>query len=102
MWALPEPGDLVWCRLPERPRDKPGPKPRPALVLAITEHEDGAMLTVAYGTSQGLASMHAGEFALRRAENPAAYALSGLSYDTKFDFRRVLDVPWTDAFFAVA
>ena len=32
--------ELVWCRFPQRPRDVPGPKPRPALVISITEHED--------------------------------------------------------------
>ena len=52
MWPAPEPGDIVWCRFPERPRDKPGPKPRPALVLAVTQRSGGFEVEVAYGTSQ--------------------------------------------------
>ena len=37
MWARPEPGDIVWCHFPQRPRDVPGPKPRPALILTVSE-----------------------------------------------------------------
>lgn len=101
MWEAPDLGDFVWCRFPQRPRDVPGPKPRPALVLAVTEHEDGVVVTVAYGTSQKVQQLAAGEFAIRKAENKAAYALAGLSYDTKFDLRSRVDLPWNDTFFAV-
>lgn len=59
------------------------------------------MIGVAYGTSKGLTRLAAGEFAIRREENPAAYALSGLSYDTKFDLRHVIELPWDEAFFAI-
>lgn len=101
MWPPPEPGDIVWCRFPERPRDRPGPKPRPGLVVTVAEHEDGVVVGIAYGTSQGLARLKSGEFAIRRELNKAAYELAGLSYDTKFDMRRIIDLPWNDAFFAV-
>lgn len=101
MWPAPEPGDILWCRFPERPRDKPGPKPRSALVLAVAQHEDGVIVSVAYGTSQALSKMHAGEFAIRREEAPSAFALAGLSYDTKFDLRQIVDLPWNDVFFEV-
>lgn len=101
MWEAPDPGDIVWCRFPQRPRDVPGPKPRPALVLAVTEHEDGIVVTVAYGTSQKVQQLAAGEFAIRKAENKAAYELAGLSYDTKFDLRNRVELPWNDTFFAV-
>lgn len=100
-WQLPQPGDIVWCRFPQRPRDKPGPKPRPALVVSIAEHEDGAVIGVAYGTSKGLTRLAAGEFAIRREDNPAAYVLAGLSYDTKFDLRHIVELPWDEAFFAI-
>ena len=102
MWAPPEPGDIVWCRFPERPRDKPGPKPRPALVLNVTTREDGIEVTVAYGTSQGLSSMVAGEFAIRQQQDSAAYALAGLSFDTKFNLAKTLPLPWNDTFFSLA
>jgi len=100
-WRPPAPGDIVWCRFPELPRRSPGPKPRPALVCEVTEREDGVAVTVAYGTSQGLDRLHAGEFAITRQAHPAAYASAGLSFDTKFDFRQAIELPWTDDFFAV-
>lgn len=101
MWEQPEPGDIVWCRFPQRPRDVPGPKPRPALVVAVTEHEDGVSVKVAYGTSRKIDRMVSGEFALRKAESKTAYEMAGLSYDTKFDLRNIVELPWNDSFFAV-
>lgn len=101
MWPAPEPGDIVWCRFPERPRDKRGPKPRPAIVLEVTQRADGIEVRVAYGTSQKLGRLQAGEFAIRKLDNAAAYALAGLSYDTKFDLVNTLSLHWDDAFFAV-
>lgn len=101
MWEAPDPGDIVWCRFPQRARDVPGPKPRPALVLAVTEHEDGIVVTVSYGTSQKVQQLAAGEFVIRKAESKAAYELAGLSYDTKFDLRNRINLPWNDIFFAV-
>ncbi len=101
MWEPPDPGDIVWCRFPQRPRDKPGPKPRPALVLSVTEHGDGVAVEVAYGTSQRTDRLLSGEFAIRKAGHKAAYATAGLSYDTKFDLRHVVELPWNAEFFAV-
>lgn len=101
MWELPSPGDIVWCRFPQRPRDVPGPKPRPALVISVSEYEDGWTVKVAYGTSQKVDQLSAGEFAIRKAENKAAYEFAGLSYDTKFDLRNMVEVPWNDSFFSV-
>ena len=102
MWAAPEPGDIVWCQFPERPRDKPGRKPRPALVLEVAQKEDGVAVTVAYGTSKALNAVLAGEFAIRKQQNVAAYKLAGLSFDTKFNLTNTLTLPWDDQFFAVA
>ena len=102
MWPAPEPGDIVWCRFPERPRDKPGPKPRPALVIEVVERADGIEVKVAYGTSQKLGRLLAGEFAIRKLDNAAAYALAGLSYDTKFNLVDTLSLPWDSEFFAIS
>ena len=102
VWSLPAPGDIVWCRFPELPRRSPGPKPRPALVLEVTERQDGATVTVVYGTSQQLHRLSAGEFVLRRQSHSAAYQAAGLSYDTKFDFKQSIELPWIEEFFAVA
>ena len=101
MWEQPDLGDIVWCRFPQRPRDIPGPKPRPALVISIAEHADGITVGVAYGTSQKTDRLVAGEFAIRKAGDKAAYAMAGLSYDTKFDLRNILELPWNDSFFIV-
>lgn len=100
-WTAPTPGDIVWCRFPHLPLRSPGPKPRPALVCHVTEHEDGVAVTVAYGTSQGLERLHQGEFAITRFGNPEAYGSAGLSFDTKFDLGQSIELPWTDEFFAV-
>lgn len=101
MWEPPDPGDIVWCRFPQRPRDLPGPKPRPALVVAVTEHEDGTTVTVVYGSSQKLDRLATGEFAIQKAENKTACELAGLSYDTKFDLRNKVELPWNNSFVAV-
>ena len=101
MWQAPEAGDIVWCRFPQRPRDKPGPKSRPALVVSVAEYDDGISVTVAYGTSKKLDRMLSGEFAIRKAANSAAYAMAGLSFDTKFNLRDMVDLPWNEDFFGV-
>jgi hypothetical protein len=102
MWFPPEPGDIVWCRFPQRPRDVPGPKPRPSLVLAVSLYEGDFWITVAYGTSKRLDRMVAGEFAIRKLESPTAYALAGLSFDTKFNLQETLEIPWNEQFFVVS
>ena len=100
-WPLPAAGDVVWCRFPHLPGRSPGPKPRPALVLEVTEREDGVEITVAYGTSQKVDRLSTGEFAITRLGHAAAYKAAGLSFDTKFDFRQAVALPWNDNFFAV-
>lgn len=100
-WSPPVVGDILWCQFPELPEVDPGPKPRPALVVQVTVKEDGAVVAVVYGTSQRLDRLLSGEFAIRKAQNPAAFTLAGLSFDTKFNFRQIVELPWTAAFFKV-
>jgi hypothetical protein len=100
-WTAPTPGDIVWCHFPELPHRSPGPNPRPALVCEVTIREDGVSVTVAYGTSQGLRRLHAGEFAITKQGHLAAYGAAGLSFDTKFDLRQRIELPWTEDFFTV-
>lgn len=45
--------------------------------------------------------LFSGEFRISKSEHPAAYANAGLSYDTKFDLRTVLELPFNDAYFSV-
>jgi len=56
---------------------------------------------VAYGTSQKTDLLYSGEFRISKSEHPAAYASAGLSYDTKFDLRNILELPFNEAYFSV-
>ena len=100
-WKLPAPGDIVWCLYPEAPDIEPGPKPRPALVIRVDRRQDGDLVSLVYGTSKNLTRLRSGEVAITQSKNPAAYALAGLAYDTKFDFKVVVELPWTDRYFKV-
>ena len=100
-WKLPAPGDIVWCLFPEVPDIEPGPKPRPALVIRVDRRQDGDLVSLVYGTSKNLTRLRSGEVAITQSKNPAAYALAGLSYDTKFNFKVILELPWTDRYFKV-
>lgn len=98
-WRLPAPGDIVWCLFPEIPDIEPGPKPRPALVMSVEHRTDGTVVSVVYGTSKNLDRLRTGEISITQTRHPAAYALAGLSYDTKFDFKVIVDLPWSDRYF---
>ena len=100
-WRPPSPGDLVWCWVPELPAKVPGPKPRPALVVNVVTHDDGVVVHVAYGTSKRVDRLAAGQFAIRKDANPSAFALAGLAFDTKFDFKVLIELLWSDQFFKV-
>jgi hypothetical protein len=58
-------------------------------------------VSVAYGTSQKTDHLYSGEFRIAKSEQPSAYTSAGLSYDTKFDLRNVLELPFNDAYFSV-
>jgi hypothetical protein len=99
-WGEPTAGEIVWCHFPDD--IQPRPKPRPALILAV--FDDAAprfTVRVAYGTSQRVTTLHRGEFSILRERNPAAYAAAGLSYDTKFDLKQALDLPYDAQWFSV-
>ena len=99
-FAPPEPGDIVYCRFPRKGIPGPAPKPRPALVLAVGEIEGNPHVEVAYGTSQRTDRLHSGEFLIAPADGDA-YALSGLSYPTKFDLRSRKELPYDEDWFRV-
>ncbi|MDX7489832.1 MULTISPECIES: type II toxin-antitoxin system PemK/MazF family toxin [Serratia] len=97
---LPEPGDIVWCLYPELPRNpgQPGPKPRPALILKVSEADHEVM--VVYGTSQKTHRIYPTEFVLKKVD--PGFALSGLAYDTKFDMSVRIDLPYDSDWFDLA
>ena len=100
-WKLPAPGDIVWCLFPEVPDIEPGPKPLPALVIRVDRRQDGDLVSLVYGTSKNLTRLRSGEVAITQSKNPAAYALAGLAYDTKFNFKVIVELPWTNRYFKV-
>jgi hypothetical protein len=100
-FLLPQAGDIVWCRFPQRGLPAPGPKARPALVIDIGQLRDEPAAEVIYGTSQKLDRLFPGEFPIT-PEDGDAFVASGLSYPTKFDTARSLYLPYNDEWFAVA
>ena len=99
-WAEPTAGEIVWCHFPDYVG--PRPKPRPALILAV--FDDAAPqfdVRVAYGTSKRTTTLHRGEFAILRDRNLAAFEAAGLSFDTKFDLKQTLDLPYATEWFSV-
>ena len=100
-WPAPAVGDIVWCRFPELPDLQPGPKPRPALVIGVETRSDGVNVRVAYGTSQRVDQLLAGEFSITRNFHPQAFLLAGLAEDTKFNLGEVVELPWQDRYFGV-
>lgn len=93
-------GEIVWCNFPGNVQSKP--KPRPALIVATKEDDDGLVfVSVAYGSSQKTNRLYSGEFRIGKIEHPAAYASAGLSFDTEFDLRNVLELPFNEDYFSV-
>ena len=98
-WPEPSVGDIVWCHFPHLPGLLPGPKPRPALAIKVfDDHAPHFFVLVAYGTSKNIRPSRAGEFAITSQED-SAYRLAGLSFDTKFDFNRTVELPYSSDYF---
>ena len=99
-WPEPTAGEIAWCNFPDNTHPKP--KSRPALIVATKEDDDGMFfVSVAYGTSQKTNRLYSGEFRIAKSEHPAAYASAGLSFNTKFDLRNILELPFKDNYFSV-
>lgn len=100
-WPEPSAGDIVWCRFPEVV-GVPGPKPRPGLVIKVFDDDEPEFaVEIAYGTSQKTNRLHAGEFLI--PEIPAApYKLAGLSYPTKFNLKKLVQLPFNSEWFDLA
>lgn len=70
------------------------------LVVKVGEIDGHSAVAVAYGTSQRIGELHPGEFAITRADREA-FALAGLSHDTKFDLSHRVELPFSERWFAV-
>lgn len=91
-------GDIVWCRFPDGVSARP--KPRPALVIAVFDDDAPRLrVRVAYGTSRRVDTLFSGEFAILRSHARGAYSSAGLSYDTKFNLGKSVDLPYDTAWF---
>jgi hypothetical protein len=103
-YAPPTVGDVVWTRFPhDLLHPAPAPKPRPAMVLRVRDPigEGGpCQVDVCPGTSQNLNRIYPHEFPVHREQHPAEYTQMGLSYDTKFDLRRIASLEYTSEWFA--
>lgn len=100
-WKQPLAGDLVWCHFPNELQSESKEKPRPGLILTVFDDQAPEFsVLVAYGTSQKVTQLYAGEFAITRADG-AAFRSAGLSYDTKFDLTRRLELSFNDEYFSV-
>ena len=99
-FPAPAPGDVVWCRFPNRERIQPA-KPRPALVLSVMDDASPIRVRVVYGTSRAVTSVRPTEV-LIGPDQPAAYLLSGLSRPTKFCLTSVVILDYTDLWFGPA
>ncbi len=100
-WPQPVAGDINWCYFPQSKILRPGPKPRPTLIIKV--FDDTApefFVKIVYGTSQRTDKLYSGEFLIARADG-AAWQESGLSYETKFNFSQVMDLPYNSDWFAV-
>jgi hypothetical protein len=85
-----------------RGRLNPRPKPRPALILTVFDDDAPQFhLRVAYGASQRTTALHSGEFSILHPCNPAADEVAGLSYDTKFNLKQAIDLPYSTEWFSV-
>ena len=99
-WAEPTAGDIVWCHFPDY--INPHPKPRPVLILVVFDDNAPQFeVRVVYGTSRRTTMLHRGEFSILRDLNVAAFRAAGLSYDTKFDLKQTIDLPYTYEWFSV-
>jgi hypothetical protein len=56
---------------------------------------------VAYGASQRTTTLYKGEFAILRQQHATAFEAAGLSFDTKFDMKQTLDLPYSTDWFSV-
>ncbi len=100
-WPAPEAGEIVWCHFPENKGIKPGPKPRPALIVKVFDDQAPHFIVlVAYGTSQKTGQLRSGEFLIADRE-AAAFQLAGLSYATKFSFHNTVELPYSSEWFMV-
>lgn len=99
--TIPAPLSIVWCAFPDHIfPEKPGPKNRPALVLAVryaADPPDGRHLVrVVYGTSKLKSDTRPYDFAIC---NYGTRLVCRLPQGTRFDLDQVVWLPWAEPYF---
>jgi hypothetical protein len=69
-------------------------------VLRVLDADQQFAVQVAYGTSQRVDSLYSGEFVIDNRDNQV-FKLSGLSYPTKFDLGKIVELPYNDLWFRI-
>jgi hypothetical protein len=67
----------------------------------VGDQDGKPWVKIAYGTSQRVQELFAGEFAIAPGDG-GAYRLAGLSYPTKFNLAEAVELPFNDEWFGVA
>lgn len=103
MWKLPEPGDIVWTIVPFEDSEKAESKVRPCLVFSVTNGNDemGPQVQVVPSTSKKLDKLFSGDVLIIERLESLAFKKAGLLYDSKFQFGKMVTLPWTADFFKV-
>jgi hypothetical protein len=66
----------------------------------VGESAGATWVQVAYGTSQKADKLYSGEFVITPSDGDA-YAISGLSYPTKFNLASTFELPYSEDWFGV-
>ena len=101
----PELGDILWCRFPEVEGIRPGPKPRPCIVVWVSDVPPPGnpfRIRVVYGTSSFRGAPRPTEFDIDPLVHAAAYRQAGLSEPTRFNLLKTVVVNYDDMFFTLA
>ena len=99
-WPEANAGEIVWCHFPDD--INPRPKSRPAMFLTVFEDDAPQFhMQVANCTSQRTTSLHRREFSILQTRNPAGYEAAGPSFDTKFNLKQIIALPFTTDRFSV-
>lgn len=69
-------------------------------MLKVGEKAAATWVQVAYGTSQKVDKLFPGEFVISPSDGDA-YAISGLSYPTKFNLASAFELPFNEDWFGV-
>lgn len=79
----------------------PADEPRPGLILEVfNDHAPQFEVLVAYGSCQKVNQLYGGEFAIT-ARDVSAFTIAGLSYPTKFNLKRRIELPYIESYFQV-